>query len=447
MIPFVSAYLKTHRRIYIGRVLAARRVGLVLALFCPLVCSCDFPQGAEDGKGTLIITLPGSGGPERGGTTGGRAAHLPEELTDDMRYEIYLFGRGDDSQTSISTQISTQEKVVTVYLEPGLWDISVTAFYPGSTAPAGEAFSKGVDILPGQVNSVSLTMNTDEHIAPGGWPEPWDQDIFIDLGVPVSLTVKVETSTDISSHFSTVFPSDWTNSLMYQWYYEDENGARNDVTGADNLTYGSGQITLSHSPSTSAGGYFTYYLELTNDYTWKGVPATEPAKNRIQVAVVEVASGSTHSIGDTGPGGGTIFYKGPRFYVNEQPCHYLEVGPDLGEAAWGLNGTYVFREIWDMYGIGTGYANTQIILAALSGAGETGRAAQLAVAHIGGGQTDWFLPSLYDLNALHDSGHFGTNTLWSSTEISENQAYGRSTSISMWSAKTNNHRVRPIRAF
>jgi len=94
----------------------------------------------------------------------------------------------------------------------------------------------------------------------------------------------------------------------------------------------------------------------------------------------------TYSIGDTGPGGGIIFYdKGNR----SGGWQYMEVSKDdLGKSQMmKVSGTNT--------GVGTGNQNTQLI--AKSG----GMAAMLCEAYRGGGFTDWFLPSKDELNLIY----------------------------------------------
>ena len=71
--------------------------------------------------------------------------------------------------------------------------------------------------------------------------------------------------------------------------------------------------------------------------------------------------------------------------------------------------------------IGTGFTNTDKIIATSQGAISTSYAAGLARAYRGGGYTDWFLPSKDELAKLYAMkllgfGGFATDLYWSSTE-------------------------------
>jgi trimeric autotransporter adhesin len=75
--------------------------------------------------------------------------------------------------------------------------------------------------------------------------------------------------------------------------------------------------------------------------------------------------------------------------------------------------------------IGTGKSNTDLIIAKKTSTGRPFAAASLAVAHNGGGYTDWFLPSKDELYKLYLNrvaiGGFEANWYWSSSE--KNDAY------------------------
>jgi len=102
-------------------------------------------------------------------------------------------------------------------------------------------------------------------------------------------------------------------------------------------------------------------------------------------------------IGSFGPGGGRIFYdKG--MYSNG--WKYLEAAPESTEflAPWGLYLTYCPGTKND---IGTGKANTKIIVDLLNKKGESGKAAQICDALVVNGIDDWFLPSKDELNEMY----------------------------------------------
>ena len=167
-------------------------------------------------------------------------------------------------------------------------------------------------------------------------------------------------------------------------------------------------------------------------------------------------------IGDTGPGGGVVFYILDSTVKSR--WHYLEAAPDSwnhGKAdpgsLWCSNNNVFVKAL------NTGTTPTTSNTSALMGAGAkntlgmlgtcaTG-AANLAAAYTGGGKSDWYLPSQVELNQMFKNraaiGVFVSGAYWSSTEVAAN--YGRSegfnNGVQSFTTKTTCEHVRPIRAF
>ena len=103
--------------------------------------------------------------------------------------------------------------------------------------------------------------------------------------------------------------------------------------------------------------------------------------------------------------------------------------------------------------IGEGKANTDNILAKYPAATFPNSAAAVARAYRGGGKDDWYLPSKSELNQLYINrsavGGFASGVYWSSTEIIAVDAWGQNFGYGSQggSVKTNEWRVRPVRAF
>ncbi|MDR1949439.1 MAG: hypothetical protein LBQ38_08605 [Spirochaetaceae bacterium] len=249
---------------------------LVLGFYCLLAASCDFPQGFGEGagKGSLTITLPGANVPAQNLTA--RAVHLPEPITGDMSYTLDFYKSGEFFSIG-----PVREKVVTVELEPGYWDIVVTAYY----GPDMAAFDKKphIEIRAGQANSVSFTMNADDYVTPDifGWV---NQDKNMNTSdPPETLLVTMNTSTNFSN-----IPG-WTDNFLYQWYYETVDGTRNNLTAPDNFS-GPGTANFSCLVDNNEVGTFYYYVEITNEYIYisGGQTITGTATKSIYVANVVV---------------------------------------------------------------------------------------------------------------------------------------------------------------
>ncbi len=157
------------------------------------------------------------------------------------------------------------------------------------------------------------------------------------------------------------------------------------------------------------------------------------------------AAGGLCSIGDTGPGGGKVFYDAGS---NQQWGRYLEAAPgDLSTAmAWCNDTSSVIGA--NGYVVGTGMANTVAMdTACTSGAGQS------AADYTNNGYGDWFLPSLNELTEMFDRrvaiGGFTTASYWSSSE--ENGEFAKRLGFPdggmTGHVKSQGFRVRPIRAF
>jgi len=190
-------------------------------------------------------------------------------------------------------------------------------------------------------------------------------------------------------------------------------------------------------------------------------------------------------VGDTGPGGGKIFYKATTPFAcgptRSATCRYLEAAP----ANWIAGGDPTRRwantthqnttvnnatspQTATATEIGWGYSNTRAII--LQGNSDTATsAAALADSHTvtvsGVVYDDWFLPSKDELAQLYSQiatvGGFVAGFYWSSSEDSEISAWDQSFGGqgSAWSQlftdgrqfsvydKVNPKYVRPVRAF
>jgi curli biogenesis system outer membrane secretion channel CsgG len=146
---------------------------------------------------------------------------------------------------------------------------------------------------------------------------------------------------------------------------------------------------------------------------------TAPAQ-AAQPAAAAPEAPKTYRIGDTGPAGGIVFYdKG----MVANGWRYMEAAPnDVGPAQWGARGTDVKGTSTTT---GNGKANTQRVVSALAEREEDGAALLCSVLDING-YTDWFLPSMGELDLMYKNlkerglGGFGNGYYWSSTQFDSN---------------------------
>ena len=219
--------------------------------------------------------------------------------------------------------------------------------------------------------------------------------------------------------------------------------------------------------------------------------------NALGTATVDArtcATGGTCKVGDTGPGGGTVFYvhASGTFACGAtrvQTCTYLEVAPKTWSGVptkqWAVNGKQSsdvasianeYLPYNNVLGIGLGYQNS---LAIVAQGNDTTTAAGAARAYAGGSKSDWYLPTLAELNLLCQwargvaqsvttrctggtlnsgtgyvagtgyVGFFASGYYWSSSEDDANDAWNRDFTNGYQANFSKSYAVyvRPVRAF
>lgn len=186
---------------------------------------------------------------------------------------------------------------------------------------------------------------------------------------------------------------------------------------------------------------------------------------------VPCASGGECAVGDTGPGGGIVFYVASGTFScglsGASTCKYLEAAPANWNGAggdpnisWSTDtdpGAGRGNQTTSVPGadgtaIGTGYQNSLDISNQYGNAGVT-TAAMKARLYSGGSKSDWHLPSKNELNELYlkraTVGGFADDTYWSSSESASDKAWRQNMTLSNQFTydKFDVSRVRPIRAF
>ena len=155
--------------------------------------------------------------------------------------------------------------------------------------------------------------------------------------------------------------------------------------------------------------------------------------------------------GETGPGGGIVFYDAGTTqtwgrYLEVAATDY-EVNGSRAGVGWGCNGVSTGATAT---AIGTGKANTAMILANCTTAGI---AARVAADYRGGGKSDWFLPSKDELNLMYVKkiaiGYFAADFYWSSSESLAGEAWDQYFRNGSQHSENKSYAsyVRPVRAF
>jgi hypothetical protein len=258
-----------------------------------------------------------------------------------------------------------------------------------------------------------------------------------------------------------------------------------DITSAPYYRWTSGVVSAGTPTSIAldvdvlTNGYYRVFVANS-----QGV-LSEPAFNKVTISISRVsnvvaltcATGGTCEVGETGPGGGVVFYvqaAGGTFACGAtlaSTCRYLEAAPTSGTAAWtdaqyvwSGNTTIEIGAAAQGVAIGTGLKNTE---AMVTQSNTAGRAGTITRAYRGPNNlTDWYLPSIDELNELckyartreGQTSCEGTGT--SRTGFSAGSYWSSSESISILALsqyfvdgrqsgrfKSNTGYVRPVRAF
>ena len=189
-----------------------------------------------------------------------------------------------------------------------------------------------------------------------------------------------------------------------------------------------------------------------------------------------------YAIGSTGPAGGIIFYVAPsgitiqgygnsgdNGYFAVYTAYYLEAAPaNETMSVWGPNVLIAGITTWAneaakdaglAASIGIGRKDTQTMVNSTAFAAWTDTAAQRCASKSLNGFTDWFLPSLGELNEFYKlKGQAGVpqtgiptaGSLWSSSQTSAGGVWGQNFGTgnhNFNSSKGSNGAVRAIRAF
>jgi len=227
------------------------------------------------------------------------------------------------------------------------------------------------------------------------------------------------------------------------------------------------------STVTSSSGSFTV------NFTTPVALASNVAKITLQSLPHAAGNCVTENIcalGDTGPGGGTVFYVGAAFTMTgatcNTSCRYLEWAPvswastQSQNASFNVPGTSTTDAratlmpsnllVGTSTSFGSGLNNTSLMANAVGSGTSSSNAAKAALLYAASDSSagQWFLPSRDELVALYQSsvrsrGNFQALNLWSSSEVSSVNNY--QVSMDAGDATAENRGIpklfRPIRAF
>jgi hypothetical protein len=177
------------------------------------------------------------------------------------------------------------------------------------------------------------------------------------------------------------------------------------------MSFSTSTGALTGTPTTVAAAT-AYIITATN----ASGSTTRTFTLSVTVSSVTCANGGACIVGDTGPGGGIVFYVAPETFTQvgatssmcSTSCKYLEAAPTTGtnawtdaEYAWSGNTSVEIGATAQGTAIGTGYANTLAIIGQSRGGNTAERAGTISRAYRGPNTlTDWFLPSKGELNQM-----------------------------------------------
>ena len=213
------------------------------------------------------------------------------------------------------------------------------------------------------------------------------------------------------------------------------------------LTFTAAGSCVVRATAATTSNYLTGYIDAT-----------------FTVTAATCATGGVCAVGNTGPGGGIVFYvqaSGGTFACGAtlaSTCKYLEAAPTSGtnawtdaSYAWSGNTTGAIGLNAQGTAVGSGYKNTEAMVAQNSTAN---RAGTITRAYRGPNNlSDWYLPSKDELNELHTRrvtvGGFSTGLYWSSSERDGIIAWAQNFSVGNQgnNLKGGTDYVRPVRAF
>ena len=236
----------------------------------------------------------------------------------------------------------------------------------------------------------------------------------------------------------------------------------------------SSNITTSKTETSSAStNISTPKTKSTSSTSSISIPRTSnfSTSSTSKTTTTTTTYGKTYNIGDTGPGGGIIFYYSKVGFDVYEPdgsvkkCHYLEVSKfDLGKISWCSRKSGAdCCNITTLTAVGAGRINTFKIIKSYHSGGTITKenCAALACNSYSTATTkagDWFLPSKDELNLLYQnlgkrvllSNTTNDNWYWSSSQDNNLTAWDQRFSDGVqhdYDFKYYTYSVRAVRAF
>jgi hypothetical protein len=229
--------------------------------------------------------------------------------------------------------------------------------------------------------------------------------IYVDTSTSTA-KFKVDTGTAVGTYYETITVTDFKGAISSYTQKVVVNPADTLTVQADTLT------AITYNPNGMTINPTASYTGLVNSDTQSAITLTFKSST-----LASCANGGLCNLGDTGPGGGTIFYDAGSTqswgrYIEASPIDWYTVakgGNGTENVTWCSNTNYFITGLVDAIGYGlankqtmaascdlaSGYKNTAPGMLWVTNGGAPGR-------YSGGGKTDWFLPSLSEMDALNN---------------------------------------------
>jgi len=348
--------------------------------------------------------------------------------------------------------VTTSTAVVTVSIASGSGTLSGTT----ATAVAGIATFTNL-VITGTAGNFSLTFT------PASLTAVTSSSFALAAGAATKVAI---TRASVGTTDNVAF------TTQPQITIQDASG--NTVSSSATVTAtisGAGGTLIGTTTATASSGVATFTglgIDGTNGTTYTityTVSGLTVATATVTLAALSCAAGGPCSLGDTGPGGGKVFYIAASNFTStgstcNTTCRYLEAAPNTWSAgssdparSWstGANQSAAVPGA-DGTAIGTGYRNSLAIQNQTGNVAATS-AAVAARAYTGGSQTDWFLPSKEELAELYSQkatvGGFVAGYYWSSSVYGADVAWYQNfgSGYRIYNFKGDAYYVRPVRAF
>ena len=305
------------------------------------------------------------------------------------------------------------------------------------------------------VRTITYSGGTSPHTVTTPYGALANGKIYIDTSTSTTY-FKVDTGTVIGTYYETITVTD--NSGISATYAQKVI-----VNSADTLTVRADTLTaITYNPNGMTINPTVSYSGLANSDTQSALTLTYTS-----TTAATCAQGGLCNLGDTGPGGGIIFYETTTTqswgrYIEAAPIDWYTVakgGPGSDTFTWCSNSSFAYFNGLSGFelinAIGYGRTNLSNLWTGCD-INVTSSAPGFLYSYSVNGKNDWFLPSLTELDALNNysNGILTQKFYWvawdTSANVAQTPAYGFGGNAWPYRAigganKTDQYSIRPMR--